>query len=110
MISNKEFVDWLRGFVAGSSKHNLSTEGWDTIRKRLEEVYDDGLLELLKNAGTFTAPTFPSYPGYPVTPLPSYPYSEPYVGDAPGWWHCSPTCNAAADQGASNTHFNYTSK
>ena len=84
MISSKEFCDWLRGFIAGSSKYNVSPEGWDLIRKKLEEVYDDDVLKVLKDPGTFTAPVAPFYP----PPYPSYPNTPPtypYIGDPPGW-------------------------
>lgn len=113
MLSNKEFVYWLRGFIAASSKHNLSTEGWDILKHKLEEVYDDSVLEMLKDPNTFRVPDYPlptqPYPGihptYPTDPLKWYnpngnPVFPPYfVGDQPGWlsspWRVTSTLTGA---------------
>ena len=39
-MTSKEFVIWLRGFVAGSNNFNLTPAGWDALKDKLKEVDD----------------------------------------------------------------------
>lgn len=49
-MTSKEFVIWLKGFVAASSTYNVTPKQWDDIKDKLEEVNDD------------TLPTFQVFP------------------------------------------------
>lgn len=49
-MTSKEFVIWLKGFVAASSNYNVTPKQWDDIKDKLEEVDDD------------TLPTFQMFP------------------------------------------------
>jgi hypothetical protein len=40
-MTSKEFIIWLRGFVAGSNNFNLTPQGWDTLKEELEKVSDE---------------------------------------------------------------------
>jgi hypothetical protein len=40
-MTSKEFVIWLKGFVAGSHNFNLTPEGWDRLKEELEKVSDE---------------------------------------------------------------------
>lgn len=42
-MTSKEFVIWLKGFVAASSKYNVTPKQWDDIKDKLGEVDDDTL-------------------------------------------------------------------
>jgi hypothetical protein len=64
-MNSKEYVIWLRGFVAGSNNFNLTPAGWQELKDRLVEVKDDEPTKLLKDyvnpyggryTTTFTAP------------------------------------------------------
>lgn len=37
-MTAEEFVIWLRGFIAGSNNYNLTPNGWDELKKTLEQV------------------------------------------------------------------------
>lgn len=39
-MTSKEFVIWLKGFVAGSNNYNLTPKGWDEVREKLDSVVD----------------------------------------------------------------------
>ena len=72
-MNSKEFVLWLKGFAVGSSKFNLTPEGWDELKSQLEKVNDDvipmgGLLTDYNRFGTIT--TTPGY-GSITTSYPS---------------------------------------
>jgi hypothetical protein len=40
-MTSKEYVIWLKGFVAGSHNFNLTPAGWQELKDRLSEVKDD---------------------------------------------------------------------
>ncbi len=40
-MTSKEFVIWMKGFAVGSSKFNLTSEGWDELKSQLEKVDDN---------------------------------------------------------------------
>ena len=40
-MTSKEFVIWMKGFAVGSSKFNLTPEGWDELKSQLQKVNDD---------------------------------------------------------------------
>jgi len=64
-MNSKEFVLWLKGFAVGSSKFNLTPEGWDELKSQLQKVNDDvipmgGLLTDYNRFGTSTTTSLPS--------------------------------------------------
>ena len=65
-MTSKEFVIWMKGFAVGSSKFNLTPEGWDELKSQLQKVNDDtipmgGLLTDYNRFGTTsTAYGYPS--------------------------------------------------
>ena len=64
-MTSKEFVIWMKGFAVGSSKFNLTPEGWDELKSQLEKVNDDvipmgGLLTDYNRFGTSTTISLPS--------------------------------------------------
>jgi hypothetical protein len=40
-MTSKEFIIWLKGFVAGSNNFNLTPAGWDEVKEQLEKVNDN---------------------------------------------------------------------
>jgi hypothetical protein len=40
-MTSKEFVIWLRGFVAGSNNYNLTPDGWQALKDNLNNVSDN---------------------------------------------------------------------
>ena len=63
-MTSKEFVLWMKGFAVGSSKFNLTPEGWDELKSQLEKVNDDvipmgGLLTDYNRFGT----VYPNWSG-----------------------------------------------
>lgn len=60
-MTSKDFVIWLKGFVAGSSNYNLTPKGWDEVREKLDSVTDTNQVSLTFGAtSTSTATTLPS--------------------------------------------------
>ena len=60
-MTSKEFVIWLKGFVAGSNNYNLTPKGWDEVREKLNSVTDTNQVSLTFGAtSTSTATTLPS--------------------------------------------------
>lgn len=60
-MTSKEFVIWLKGFVAGSNNYNLTPKGWDEVKQQLSNVTDASQISF--NFGpisTSTATTLPS--------------------------------------------------
>jgi hypothetical protein len=82
MISNKEFVDYARGFVAALNGANPTPEAWKAFVTELAGVYDDDVLDTLRSPGTFRV-----YPTIPAQPYvhPNHTCLYPYIGDIPGW-------------------------
>lgn len=39
-MTSKEFIIWLRGFIAGSNNYNLTPSGWEALKNNLEQVND----------------------------------------------------------------------
>lgn len=39
-MTSKEFILWLKGFIAGSNNYNLTPQGWETLKANLETVND----------------------------------------------------------------------
>ena len=37
-MSDKEFIQWLRGFVEGVHHYNLSPKQWDYLKEKLKQV------------------------------------------------------------------------
>lgn len=40
-MTSKEFIIWLKGFVAGSNNYQLTPQGWNTVKEELEKVDKD---------------------------------------------------------------------
>ena len=40
-MTSKEFVIWLKGFVAGSNNFNLTPAGWDKVKEQLDKINDN---------------------------------------------------------------------
>ena len=40
-MTSKEFVIWLKGFVAGSNNFNLTPAGWDEVKEQLDKINDN---------------------------------------------------------------------
>ncbi len=60
-MTSREFVIWLKGFVAGSNNYNLTPKGWDEVREKLNSVTDTNQVSLTFGAtSTSTATTLPS--------------------------------------------------
>jgi hypothetical protein len=53
-MTSQEYIIWLRGFVAASSNFNLTPEGWEVLKEKLNEVVG--------------ATPFPYYPPLDVKP------------------------------------------
>jgi len=41
-MTSKEFVIWLKGFVAAASEYNITPKQYDAIVDKLKEVNDNG--------------------------------------------------------------------
>ena len=39
-MTSREFIIWLRGFIAGSNNYNLTPTGWEALKSNLEQVND----------------------------------------------------------------------
>jgi hypothetical protein len=39
-MTSREFVIWLKGFVAGSNHYNLTPAGWDELKLQLDKIND----------------------------------------------------------------------
>lgn len=50
-MTSKEFVIWLKGFVAGSNNYNLTPSGWEALKNNLEQVEDDGINAIIDDGG-----------------------------------------------------------
>lgn len=55
-MTSRDFVIWLKGFIAGSNTYNLTPAGWDELKNQLSKVEDVPKIE----------PT----PTYTLTPKP----------------------------------------
>ena len=40
-MTSKEFVIWLKGFLAGSNNFNLTPAGWDEVKEQLDKINDN---------------------------------------------------------------------
>jgi hypothetical protein len=40
-MTSKEFIIWLKGFIAGSNNYNLTPSGWEALKSNLEQVDDN---------------------------------------------------------------------
>jgi DNA-binding PadR family transcriptional regulator len=49
-MTSKEFVIWLKGFIAGSNNYNLTPQGWEALKNNLEKVNDN--LNIKQDEGT----------------------------------------------------------
>lgn len=59
-MTSKEFVIWLKGFVAGSNNYNLTPKGWDEVKQQLSEVTDASQISFnFGSTSTSTATTLP---------------------------------------------------
>jgi hypothetical protein len=60
-MTSKEFVIWLKGFVAGSNNYNLTPKGWDEVKEKLDSVVDANPITFsFGSTSTSTATTLPS--------------------------------------------------
>ena len=60
-MTSKEFVIWLKGFVAGSNNYNLTPKGWDEVKEKLDSVVDANPITFSFGlTSTSTATTLPS--------------------------------------------------
>jgi hypothetical protein len=41
-MTSKEFVIWLKGFVAAANEYNITPKQYDAIVEKLKEVNDNG--------------------------------------------------------------------
>jgi hypothetical protein len=39
-MTSRDFVIWLKGFVAGSNNFNLTPSGWDEVKNQLNKIED----------------------------------------------------------------------
>ena len=39
-MTSREFITWMKGFVAGSNSYQLTPQGWSTIIEELSKVSD----------------------------------------------------------------------
>jgi len=37
-MTSRDFVIWLKGFIAGSNAFNLTPQGWDELKNQLDKV------------------------------------------------------------------------
>jgi len=37
-MTSREFIIWLKGFIAGSNNFNLTPAGWDELKETLRKV------------------------------------------------------------------------
>jgi len=49
-MTSKEFVLWLKGFIAGSNSYNLTPQGWTTLQEELAKV-EDGIDVIIDDGG-----------------------------------------------------------
>ena len=73
-MKSKEFVIWLKGFVAGSNNFNLTPAGWDTLKDELEKVDD---LDGTPIGSGFGVPNFTPAPMWQNPHYPN-PMDNPY--------------------------------
>lgn len=83
MMSEHDFIEWLRGFVTASGHYNLTPQAWEELKQKLSQVYTNEVLDILRNPDTFKIPQYPVYPQYPTLPRPTFP--PWHVGDPPNW-------------------------
>ena len=63
-MTSKEFVIWLKGFVAGSNNFNLTPAGWESVKEELEKVndYPQSISVGVGGWGTLTTSSTTQYP------------------------------------------------
>jgi hypothetical protein len=49
-MTSREFIIWLKGFIAGSNNYNLTPSGWETLKSNLEQV-NDGIDAIIDDGG-----------------------------------------------------------
>lgn len=74
MITEKEFIHWLRGFVAAPHHHSLTPDTWKILNEKLSEVVDSDILKMIKDPNTLTTQpsqlwTFPPYNPPSIAPF-----------------------------------------
>lgn len=47
-MTSRDFVIWLKGFIAGSNNFNLTPSGWDELKGQLNKVEDVPKIEPTK--------------------------------------------------------------
>ena len=47
-MTSRDFVIWLKGFIAGSNNFNLTPAGWDELKGQLNKVEDVPKMESTK--------------------------------------------------------------
>ncbi len=87
-MSEHEFIEWLKGFVAGCHEYAPPPKQWDELKKKLSEVNKTytgpQFQELYSNPWKDITPQWPSYPQAPLVPLsPGTPCDPVY----PPIWH-----------------------
>ena len=50
-MTSKEFIIWLKGFIAGSNNYDLTPSGWEALKSNLEQVEDDGINAIIDDGG-----------------------------------------------------------
>jgi len=50
-MTSKEFIIWLKGFIAGSNNYNLTPSGWEVLKLNLEQIEDDGINAIIDDGG-----------------------------------------------------------
>lgn len=54
MISDREFVQWIKGFVEGVHHYNLSPKQWDYLKDKLKQVNSNETYYRLSERWTVT--------------------------------------------------------
>jgi|TARA_B110000879_G_scaffold22282_1_gene28894 hypothetical protein len=53
-MKDKEFIQWLRGFVEGVHHYNITPKQWDDLKTKLESVKPHGSYEYQPGDGWTT--------------------------------------------------------
>ena len=53
-MSEKEFVQWFRGFSEGVHHYNITPAQWDLVKEKLAEVKSEGSYKYILNLKYWT--------------------------------------------------------
>jgi hypothetical protein len=56
-MEDKEFIQWLRGFVEGVHHYNITPKQWDDLKAKLETVKTNGSYDYSPGDGWTTTHT-----------------------------------------------------